>query len=134
MDVLQNERPLSPHLTIYRPQLTSVLSILHRLTGISLSLGTVMLAFWLVTAAAGEGPYRAAQWFFDSWLGWALLVCWSFCLFYHLSNGIRHLFWDMGKGFALTAAYRSGYLVVASAVALTALAWAIGLLFGLGGA
>jgi len=131
--VSQNERPLSPHLQIYRPQLTSVLSILHRLTGLALALGTVLLPFWLVTAAAGEGPYRAAEWFFDSWLGWALLVGFSFALFYHLCNGIRHLFWDLGKGFELKSVYLSGYLVIAAALALTALAWALGLDFGLSG-
>lgn len=134
MDVSPHERPLSPHLTVYRPQLTSGLSIFHRITGVLLTLGVFFLAFWLVAAAAGTGPYRAAQWFFGSWLGWAFLAGWSFCLFYHLCNGIRHLFWDMGKGFDLATTYRSGYLMVLAALALTAAAWAIGLLWGLGGA
>ena len=128
----ESSRPLSPHLQVYRFQLTMVLSILHRLTGVFLSGGMVMLAFWLVTAAVGGEPYGWAQWFLSSWLGYALLFAWSFCLFFHLCNGIRHLFWDLGLGFELRLAYASGYLVVLAAFALTGASWAIGLLFGLG--
>ena len=104
----EQSRPLSPHLQIYRPELTSILSILHRMTGMFLSLGVVMLAFWLVTAAAGEAYYAWAEWFLSSWLGYALLAAWSFCLFYHLCNGIRHLCWDLGLGFELRTIYASG--------------------------
>ena len=129
----EQSRPLSPHLQVYRLELTSALSILHRMTGMFLSLGGVMLAFWLVTAAAGEAYYAWAQWFLGSWLGYALLAAWSFCLFYHLCNGIRHLFWDLGLGFELRTVYASGYVVVAASLGLTALAWALGLLFGLDG-
>ncbi len=128
----ESSRPLSPHLQVYRFQLTMALSILHRLTGVFLSGGMMMLAFWLVTAAIGGEPYGWAQWFLSSWLGYALLFAWSFCLFFHLCNGIRHLFWDLGLGFELRLAYASGYLVVLAAFALTGASWAIGLLFGLG--
>ncbi len=128
----ESSRPLSPHLQVYRFQLTMALSILHRLTGIFLSGGMVMLAFWLVTAAIGGEPYGWSQWFLSSWLGYGLLFAWSFCLFFHLCNGIRHLFWDLGLGFELRLAYASGYLVVLAAFALTGASWAIGLLFGLG--
>jgi succinate dehydrogenase / fumarate reductase cytochrome b subunit len=129
----EQSRPLSPHLLIYRPQLTSILSFFHRMTGILLSLGVVMLTFWLVTAAAGEAYYAWAEWFLSSWLGYALLAGWSFCLFYHLCNGIRHLCWDMGLGTELRTIYASGYVMVAASFGLTALAWALGLLFGLEG-
>jgi succinate dehydrogenase cytochrome b subunit len=117
------ERPLSPHLQIYRPQITSVLSITHRATGIALSLGTLLLAWWLIALAAGPGPYGAVQGFLGSWIGRLLLFGWSWALFYHLCNGIRHLFWDAGLGFELPTVYRSGWTVVAASVVLTFVAW-----------
>ena len=123
------DRPLSPHIQVYKPQLTSVLSILHRLTGIFLVSGTAMLCFWLVTAAAGPEYYTRSQWILTSWLGYALLAAWSFCLFYHLCNGIRHLFWDIGLGFNLRTAYASGIAVIFSSLALTAVSWGLGLTF-----
>lgn len=115
--------PLSPHLQIYRPQLTSVMSITHRISGVFLSLGTIMLLYWLVAAAVGPDAYADAQRCFAAWPTQILLLGWTFAFFYHLSNGIRHLFWDAGMGFALTSAYRSGYLVIATAVIMTALTW-----------
>lgn len=119
-------RPLSPHLQIYRPQLTSVLSILHRLTGLALSVGTLLLVYWLIAAAAGEAAFAAAQGFLGSWLGRLLLFGWSFALFYHLANGIRHLFWDLGRGFELKSAYASGWAAVVAAAAMTLGAWIAG--------
>lgn len=116
-------RPLSPHLQIYRPQLTSVLSISHRATGILLGAGTLLLAYWLMSAASGAQAYAAAQGFLGSWLGRALLLAFSFSLFYHLCNGIRHLFWDAGLGFDLRTTYASGAAVVVASVALTLAAW-----------
>ena len=92
------ERPLSPHLQIYRPQITSVLSITHRATGIVLSLGAVLLVVWLVSAASGPEAFDVAQACAGSWLGYIFLFGFSVCLFYHLLNGIRHLFWDTGHG------------------------------------
>ena len=123
------DRPLSPHLQIYRPQLTSVLSILHRLTGIFLCSGAAMLCCWLLTAAAGPEYYSWSQWFLSSWLGYALLGVWSYCLFYHLCNGIRHLFWDIGQGYSLRATYISGILVLLTSSVLTAAAWGVSLAF-----
>ncbi len=119
-------RPLSPHLQIYRWQLTSVLSILHRGTGLALAVGLVALVWWLVTIGAGAGYYAWSQWFFASLIGRAMLFGWSFALFYHLCNGIRHLVWDSGRGFNLATTYRSGWLVVASAGTLTVAAWIAG--------
>jgi len=121
------QRPLSPHLSIYKPQLTSVLSISHRATGVVLSIGTVFLVWWLVAAAAGGGAFAAAQGFWGSWLGLLLLFGWTFSLFFHLCNGIRHLFWDAGYGFELRQTYISGWTVVAASAALTLVAWFAGL-------
>ena len=119
-------RPLSPHLQVYRPQLTSVLSIMHRGTGIALGMGTLLLVWWLVAAASGGDAYTDVQAFWGSWIGRLLLLGWSFALFYHLCNGLRHLFWDAGKGFDLDAAYRNGWLVVGAAIVLTVVAWVWG--------
>lgn len=121
------DRPLSPHLQIYRPELTSVLSILHRITGFGLAFGTLFLTWWLLAAAIGAEAYATARWFFASWLGYALLIGLSFSLFYHLFNGIRHLVWDTGMGMDLPSVYRSGWLVVVASVVLTVFAWVIGL-------
>jgi succinate dehydrogenase / fumarate reductase, cytochrome b subunit len=118
-------RPLSPHLQVYRPQITSVLSIMHRMAGVALSVGTLLLTWWLVAAASGEGAYHAASWFIGSWLGVLLLFGWTAALWYHLCNGIRHLAWDAGLGFELTDAHRSGRVVVVAAAALTVLTWII---------
>jgi|SRR5579872_891791 len=120
-------RPLSPHLQVYRWQLTSVLSILHRATGIALSVGAVIFVWWLVAAAAGPGPYATFQGFIGSWLGLLLLFGWTVALFYHLCNGIRHLVWDTAHGLELPAVYASGWAVLAATAVLTVLAWALGL-------
>lgn len=124
----RGERPLSPHLQIYRPQLTSVLSILHRATGVVLTLGTLLLVWWLVAAASGPDAYAAVQWFLGSWLGYLFLFGWTAALFYHLCNGIRHLFWDAGYGFELESVYRSGWAVVIATGVLTVVAWVAGLI------
>lgn len=119
-------RPLSPHLQIYRWQLTSVLSILHRLTGVALAVGTLLLVSWLIAAAAGPEPYAAAQSLIGSILGRLLLFGWTVALFYHLCNGIRHLFWDVGRGFELRSAYASGWAVVIATAVLSLGAWILG--------
>ena len=117
------ERPLSPHLQIYRPQLTSVISIFHRLSGVGLGVGTLILAYWLIAVAAGPGPFNFAQGLIGSWLGTILLVGWTFGLTFHLCNGIRHLFWDAGYGYEMETVYRSGWLVVITAILLTGGIW-----------
>src|SRR5580704_16534899 len=124
MDAVESQkamtnRPLSPHLRIYKPQLTSVLSILHRITGVALSVGTILLVYWLVAAASGPAAFATAAGLMRSWLGRLLLFGWTFALFFHLANGIRHLFWDAGIGFELKTVYASGWTVVALATALT---------------
>lgn len=121
------ERPLSPHLQIYRPQITSMTSITHRMTGLVLSLGALFLVIWLVLAASGEAAFETGQAIAGSWVGYAFLILFSLCLFYHLLNGIRHLFWDMGHGFELPTVTRTGWAVVIGTVVLTAIAWIFGL-------
>jgi succinate dehydrogenase / fumarate reductase cytochrome b subunit len=118
-----DNRPLSPDLQIYRPQLTSVLSISHRLTGIALSVGSLLLILWLIAAAAGPQAYSLLQSFMRSWLGILLMFAWTFSLFFHLCNGIRHLVWDAGYGFELRTIYASGWTVVAASMALSIAAW-----------
>ena len=122
----KTSRPLSPHLQIYRPQITSVLSILHRFTGVALAVGTLLLTWWLVAAASGEEAFEAADGFMASWLGQLLLFGWTFALYFHLCNGIRHLAWDSGRGFELKTVTATGWLVVAAAVVLTILSWIAG--------
>jgi succinate dehydrogenase / fumarate reductase cytochrome b subunit len=119
-------RPLSPHLQIYKPQLTSMLSILHRITGVALSLGTLVLVYWLIAAAVGPMAFATAQAIVGSWLGRLLLFGWAFALFFHLCNGIRHLFWDAGYGFELKTVYASGRAAVIAAAALTLLSFIAG--------
>ncbi|MBI3706647.1 MAG: succinate dehydrogenase, cytochrome b556 subunit [Proteobacteria bacterium] len=124
-----SSRPLSPHLQIYKPQLTSVLSITHRLTGIALAVGTLLLVWWLVAAAVGPRAFWNVQQFLRSWIGYLFLFGWSVALFYHLANGVRHLIWDAGYGFELKTVYLTGWTVVAATVALTVLAWLLALFF-----
>src|SRR5689334_21637940 len=95
-------RPLSPHLQIYRHQLTSVLSILHRITGVALAVGTILLVYCLIAAASGPEAFVVATSIIGSWIGLILLFGWTFALFFHLANGLRHLFWDARLGFELT--------------------------------
>ena len=116
-------RPLSPHLQVYRLPLLALLSIGHRLTGLALAVGTFLLVWWLVAAATGPESYATAQGVISSVIGRLMLFGWTLALFYHLCNGIRHLFWDVGYGFELKAAYASGWAVLAAAVVLTLLAW-----------
>ncbi len=116
-------RPLSPHLGVYRWQWTMVYSILHRFTGIALSLGAVVLVLWLVALAAGPSAFETFQALLLSPLGIAALVGWTLAFFYHLLNGVRHMVWDTGCWLDLEKAQLSGHLVAGGAVALTALLW-----------
>lgn len=118
-----SKRPLSPHLQVYRPQLTSILSITHRGTGIFLVLGALYLVWWLLAIESGPDAYASVSAFSASIVGRLLLLGWTFSLFYHLANGIRHLVWDAGIGLDLKTTYMSGWLVVVGAVVLTVIAW-----------
>lgn len=121
-------RPLSPHLQIYRWQNSMTLSILHRATGIALAVGTLLLVYWLAAAAAGPQAFDTAQALLGSFLGRLCLLGWSFALFYHLANGIRHLAWDAGWGFELPVMATTAWIVVIAAGILTLLAWIAGYL------
>jgi succinate dehydrogenase / fumarate reductase cytochrome b subunit len=116
-------RPLSPHLQVYRPQITSILSIIHRLTGVALAFGALLLVYWLTAAAYGPEAFGRAQWFLASWFGRLVLFGFSLALFYHLSNGVRHLFWDIGMGFEMERLRLTGWAVVVAAVVLTFATW-----------
>jgi succinate dehydrogenase / fumarate reductase cytochrome b subunit len=102
-----------------------VLSITHRATGIALLAGTLVLVYWLLAAASGAEAYTAAQQLLASWFGRIVLLGFSFALFFHLCNGIRHLFWDVGLGFELKTVYASGTAVVIVSIAMTVLAWSL---------
>ena len=116
-------RPTSPHLAIYRWQIGNTLSILHRLTGVALALGLIALCYWFVALASGPEVYAAAMRLFASPLGMLVMVGWTFAFLYHLLNGVRHLFWDVGYGFERTQRHASGWLVVLGSIALTAGVW-----------
>ncbi len=119
-------RPLSPHLQIYRPQLTSVMSMLHRISGVTLVGGTLLLTWWLVAAVEGPEEFEVVQGVIGSWYGQAVLLGFTLALFYHLCNGIRHLVWDLGLGLELDSVYRSGRAVIIATVLLTVLSWMVG--------
>ena len=120
-------RPLSTHLQVYRWQLTSVLSILHRVAGLALAAGTILLIWWLVAAAIGPDAYAGVRDFLGSWIGLVLLFGWTVALYYHLCNGIRHLVWDTGHGFDLPQVYAGGWAMLVATAALTVVTWVVGL-------
>jgi succinate dehydrogenase / fumarate reductase cytochrome b subunit len=122
------KRPLSPHLQIYKPQITSVLSILHRGTGIVLFGGSILWCFWFVSLAGGRDAYHHYQTLLLNPVGLIILMGWSFSFFYHLCNGIRHLLWDIGIGYEMPTVRKSGWTVVFSSVLLTGITWTIGLM------
>lgn len=124
-DVNRGNRPLSPHLQIYRPQITSILSIIHRMTGVGLTLGVVLVVWWLLAAAIGPEYFAAVDGFMTSWIGLLVLLGSTWALAYHALNGIRHLFWDMGYGYELETVDRSGIAVVIGSGVLTAFLWLI---------
>ncbi|MGL4186770.1 MAG: succinate dehydrogenase, cytochrome b556 subunit [Thiotrichaceae bacterium] len=119
------KRPISPHLQIYKPQITSALSILHRITGGVLVVGTLVLVYWLGAIAAGPEAYAQAKAILGSFIGKVALFGWTWALFYHLANGIRHLVWDAGYGFDLPTVYLTGKITVAASFILTILIWLI---------
>jgi succinate dehydrogenase / fumarate reductase cytochrome b subunit len=118
-------RPTSPHLQIYRWQIGNTLSILHRLTGIALALGLIALCYWFVALASGPQVYATAMRVFASPPGLLVMVGWTFAFSYHLLNGVRHLFWDIGMGFERTQRHVSGWIAVFGAAAMTLSIWAL---------
>lgn len=116
-------RPTSPHLSVYRWQISNTLSILHRITGVAMAVGTLLLVVWLWSAAYSPAYYGQLHECMNSPLGLALLIGWTGAFYFHLANGIRHLFWDAGKGFSLPAMNRSGWLVLLFAIGMTVTTW-----------
>ncbi|KAF0284153.1 succinate dehydrogenase, cytochrome b556 subunit [Spiribacter roseus] len=122
-----DNRPLSPHLQVYRLPFTALTSISHRISGVLLSGGALVLVYWVVAAAAGPQAYATASSILSSLPVQVLIFLWTFVLFYHLCNGIRHLVWDVGYGFDLKTAQRSGQIAIGAAATLTLIAWLIAL-------
>ncbi len=122
---IRAERPLSPHLQIYRPMLTMVLSIVHRITGAALYLGTILLAAWLISAATGRSGFEQTQWLFGSWIGRLVLLVYTWALLHHMLGGIKHLAWDMGYGFGAEAREATAKLTLAGSVGLTLVVWVV---------
>lgn len=120
-------RPLSPHLQVYKPQITSTLSIFHRITGCALSVGTLLLVWWLVAAATSDGAFATVSAVIHTWIGHLALFGWTVALWYHFCTGIRHLFWDSGRGFELETVHATGKAILVATAVLTVLTWIIGL-------
>jgi len=118
-------RPLSPHVGIYRWQIGNSLSILHRASGVFLAVGLLALGYWLVSLSGGEGSYAMAAKLFASPVGLLFLMGCSFAFLYHLLNGVRHLFWDVGRGFERAQRHASGWFVILGSVALTLCLWCL---------
>jgi succinate dehydrogenase / fumarate reductase, cytochrome b subunit len=121
-------RPLSPHVQVYRWPLSMALSITHRITGVGLGIGTLLLTAWLSTAATSDTGFERLQWFLGSFLGIFLLFCWSLSLIFHLMTGLRHLWMDTGRGFDEKDYESSGLAVLVATGGLTVLIWLVGLI------
>ncbi len=125
--------PLSPHLQVYRFPLTVILSITHRITGAFLAIGTLLLLYLLMAAAAGPQSYQSAHALVSSWLGQVLLLLWTFALYFHFCNGIRHLIWDVGYGFDKQLVDKTALIVMIASILLTVVTWLVAMAVG-GGA
>ena len=125
-DTKNAARPLSPHLQIYRPMLTMMMSIFHRATGIALYAGVLLLVWWLTAAAASDEYFNVVQGVFGHWLGQILLFGFTWALIHHSLGGIRHLIWDMGLGFELPSVERGAQIVLAGGIVITIILWVIG--------
>jgi len=120
-------RPLSPHLQVYRWPISMAISILHRITGVALGVGTLLLTWWLVAAATSDEAFDRAQWFLGSAIGLLLLFGWSLALIFHFFSGIRHLAWDAGIGFDPPTYNTTGWSTLVATGVCTVLVWIIGL-------
>lgn len=120
------QRPTSPHLQIYKWGAHMALSIFHRITGVALGAGMLLLTWWLIALASGPDAYASFTECMSSTLGKLVLFGFTYALMLHLCNGIRHLFWDMGRGFELETTARSNGLVILGSIVLTLLAWLVG--------
>ena len=121
-------RPLSPHLQIYRPMLTMMMSIVHRITGFGLYFGTLILAWWLLAAGSGPNGYAKFEWFAGSVIGRVILFGYTWALIHHMLGGIRHLIWDTGRGFGSSEREWLAAANLIGSIAVTVLLWVVGLL------
>ena len=119
------ERPLSPHLQVYSPMLTMMMSIVHRITGAALYFGTFLVVWWLIAAASGPAYFDLVNGFFSSWFGRLVLFGYTWAAIHHMLGGIKHLFWDTGRGFELETVERNARLTIGGSIALTILLWVI---------
>ena len=120
------ERPLSPHLQIYRPMFTMMMSMMHRITGAALFFGTFILAWWLISAASGQAYYAYVNVFVSSWLGRLILFGYTWALIHHMLGGIRHFIWDTGRMFSRPMLEFSAWAMLISSVGLTWVVWIAG--------
>lgn len=120
-DVNRGNRPLSPHLTIYRPQMTSISSIFVRITGNALLVSTLLLIWWLLAASSSAAAFAVADYVITSWFGDIVMVLSLWALWYHTLGGVRHLIWDTGRGLELKSAERMGWMMIIGSLMLTAL-------------
>lgn len=121
-------RPLSPHLTIFRPLITMVMSIVHRITGLALYFGMVLLAWWLLAAASGPEAYSWSAGFFGSWFGLLIVFGFTWALIHHLLGGIRHLVWDTGAGYSYEARNGLAWATIIGSVSLTLILWIVAII------
>lgn len=120
-DVNRGNRPLSPHLQVYRLPLVTTISILTRITGVGMVAGLVLIIWWFVAGAYSPGYFSSADWLLTTWLGYLVLIGSLWALWFHFCNGIRHYFWDFGKGFDLETVARTNWFVIGGSVVLTVL-------------
>jgi succinate dehydrogenase / fumarate reductase cytochrome b subunit len=120
------ERPLSPHLTVYRPPITMTMSIIHRITGGALYFGTLLVAAWLMAAASSQGAFDWVNWAFGTWLGRLILFGYTWTLMHHMLGGVRHLIWDTGAGLEKHTASKIAWATLAGSITLTLLIWIAG--------
>lgn len=125
-----DKRPMSPHLQIYKLPMTALLSVAHRGTGVALSAGSIFLVWALAAAASGPESFATVQAVMGSWIGYLILFGFTFSLYYHFSNGIRHMMWDIGKGLELEQTKKSGPAVIIAALVLTVLTWLVAIAAG----
>ncbi|MEM7426888.1 MAG: succinate dehydrogenase, cytochrome b556 subunit [Pseudomonadota bacterium] len=122
---IPRERPLSPHLQIYTPMLTMMMSIVHRMTGAALYFGTVLVVWWLVAAAAGGSYFEQVNGFFASWFGQLILFGYTWAAIHHMLGGLKHLVWDTGRGFELPTTELMARLSLGASIVLTILLWIV---------
>jgi succinate dehydrogenase cytochrome b subunit len=122
----RRQRPLSPHLSVYRPQITMTMSIVHRITGAALYFGTLLVAVWLMAAASSPESYDRVNWAFGTWLGQLILFGYTWALMHHMLGGVRHLIWDTGAGLEKHTASRIAWATLAGSIPLTVLIWVVG--------